>query len=51
MRIYLRKSFNNILIKFLKDYLDIKNIILGLLGTKIINQPHYYYRLVNHENF
>ena len=39
--------------EILKDYLDIKkNIILATGFTqKIINQPHYYYRLVNHENF
>ncbi len=39
--------------EILKDYLDIKkNIILATgLTQKIINQPHYYYRLVNHENF
>ncbi len=37
----------------LKDYIDNhKNIIIATgLTQKIINQPHYYYRLINHEKF
>ena len=37
----------------LKDYIDnYENIIIATgLTQKIINQPHYYYRLINHEEF
>ena len=39
--------------QILGDYIDNhKNVIIATgLTQKIINQPHYYYRLINHEKF
>ena len=39
--------------QILKDYIDnYENIIVATgLTQKIINRPHHYYRLINHEKF
>ena len=39
--------------QILKDYIDnYENIIVATgLTQKIINQPHHYHRLINHEKF